>query len=100
MMLEGAGFEVVDVGVDADADAFVKAAQESKADLAGLSALLTTTMPAMEQTVAAFKEQGLGVKVLVGGAPVTQAFSDQIGANGYSEDAPSAVALARKLMEG
>ena len=100
MMLEGAGFNVIDVGVDADADAFVKAARDNKAELAGLSALLTTTMPAMEQTVAAFKEQGLGVKVMIGGAPVTQAFADQIGASGYSEDAPSAVALARQLMEG
>ncbi len=100
MMLEGAGFNVIDVGVDVDVDGFVKAAQENKAELAGLSALLTTTMPAMEQTVAAFKEQGLGVKVMVGGAPVTQAFADQIGAHGYSEDAPSAVALARQLMEG
>lgn len=100
MMLEGAGFNVIDVGVDVEVDAFVKAAQDNKAELAGLSALLTTTMPAMEQTVAAFKEQGLGVKVIIGGAPVTQAFADQIGANGYSEDAPSAVALARQLMEG
>ena len=99
MMLEGAGFNVIDVGVDVDAETFVKAAKENKAELAGLSALLTTTMPAMEQTVAAFKEQGLGVKVMVGGAPVTQAFADQIGASGYSEDAPSAVTLARRLMQ-
>ncbi len=100
MMLEGAGFNVIDLGVDVDADKFVKAAQENKAELAGLSALLTTTMPAMEQTVAAFKEQGLGIKVMIGGAPVTKAFADQIGASGYSEDAPSAVTLARRLMEG
>ena len=99
-MLEGAGFNVVDIGVDVEVDDFVKAAQENKADLAGLSALLTTTMPAMEQTVAAFKEQGLGIKVMVGGAPVTQAFADQIGASGYSEDAPSAVSLARQLIQG
>ena len=99
MMMEGAGFNVVDLGVDVDADKFVKAASEHKADVLGLSALLTTTMPAMENTVAAIKEAGLAVRTIIGGAPVTETFADQIGADGYSDDAPGAVELARKLMK-
>ena len=99
MMMEGAGFNVVDLGVDVDADKFVKAAGEHKADVLGLSALLTTTMPAMENTVAAIKEAGLAVRTIIGGAPVTETFADQIGADGYSDDAPGAVELARKLMK-
>jgi 5-methyltetrahydrofolate--homocysteine methyltransferase len=98
MMMEGAGFSVVDLGVDVDADKFVKAASEHNADVLGLSALLTTTMPAMEDTVAAIKEAGLAVRTIIGGAPVTETFADQIGADGYSDDAPGAVELARKLM--
>ena len=98
MMMEGAGFSVVDLGVDVDADKFVKAASEHNADVLGLSALLTTTMPAMENTVAAIKEAGLAVRTIIGGAPVTETFADQIGADGYSDDAPGAVELARKLM--
>ena len=98
MMMEGAGFNVVDLGVDVDADKFVKAASEHNADVLGLSALLTTTMPAMEDTVAAIKEAGLAVRTIIGGAPVTETFADQIGADGYSDDAPGAVELARKLM--
>jgi 5-methyltetrahydrofolate--homocysteine methyltransferase len=98
MMMEGAGFNVVDLGVDVDADKFVKAASEHNADVLGLSALLTTTMPAMENTVAAIKEAGLAVRTIIGGAPVTETFADQIGADGYSDDAPGAVELARKLM--
>ena len=98
MMLEGAGFRVIDLGVDVDSRAFAAAAQEEGADLVALSALLTTTMPAMEETVAALKEQGLGVRAVIGGAPVTQAFADKIGAHGYAEDAPSAVELARRLI--
>ncbi len=98
MMLEGGGFEVHDLGVDVEAKAFVEAVKKHGAKILGLSALLTTTMPAMEETVAALKEAGLGnVKVMIGGAPVTQAYADKIGASGYSEDAPSAVELARKL---
>ncbi|MDL2259524.1 corrinoid protein [Deltaproteobacteria bacterium OttesenSCG-928-K17] len=98
MMLEGGGFEVFDLGVDVEPKAFVDAAKQHNASIVGLSALLTTTMPAMEETVAALKEAGLGnVKVMIGGAPVTQAYADKIGASGYSEDAPSAVELARKL---
>ena len=99
MMMEGAGFNVVDLGVDVDADKFVKAASEHNADVLGLSALLTTTMPAMEDTVAAIKEAGLAVRTIIGGAPVTETFADQIGADGYSDDAPGAVELARKLMK-
>ena len=98
MMLEGGGFEVYDLGVDVEPKAFVDAVKKHNANLLGLSALLATTMPAMEETVAAIKEAGLSnVKVMIGGAPVTQAYADKIGAQGYSEDAPSAVELARKL---
>ena len=97
MMMEGAGFNVVDLGVDVDSDKFVQAAKENNAEVVALSALLTTTMPAMESTVKAVKEAGLASKVIIGGAPVTQAFADQINADGYSDDAPSAVELARKL---
>jgi len=97
MMMEGAGFSVVDLGVDIDAEKFVKAAVEHKADVVALSALLTTTMPAMEATIAAIKKAGIAAKIIIGGAPVTEAFADQIGADGYSGDAPGAVELARKL---
>ncbi len=97
MMLEGGGFEVYDLGVDVEPKTFVESVKQHKAKIVGLSALLTTTMPAMEETVGALKEAGLDVKVMIGGAPVTQAYADKIGASGYSEDAPSAVELARKL---
>ena len=98
MMLEGAGFEVVDLGPDVDPQRFVEAAKEHDADVVALSALLTTTMPQMEATVAAIKEAGLGVKTIIGGAPVTQDFADQIHADGYSDDAPGGVELVRKLV--
>ena len=98
MMMEGAGFDVVDVGVDIDSETFVKTAAEKNADVIALSALLTTTMPAMEATVKAVKEAGMTVKTIIGGAPVTQAFSDQIGADGYSADAPGAVKLVKEIM--
>ena len=97
MMLEGGGFEIVDLGVDVEPKTFVEEAKKHGASIVGLSALLTTTMPAMEETVNALKEAGLTVKTMVGGAPVTKAFADKIGATGYSEDAPGAVELARKL---
>ena len=97
MMMEGAGFNVIDLGVDVDADKFVAAAKENNANVVALSALLTTTMPAMEATVNAIKEAGLAAKAIIGGAPVTQAYADQIGAAGYSDDAPGAVELARSL---
>jgi methanogenic corrinoid protein MtbC1 len=97
MMMEGAGFNVVDLGVDVDANKFVAAAKENNAKVVALSALLTTTMPAMEATVNAIKEAGLATKTIIGGAPVTKAYADQIGADGYSDDAPGAVELARSL---
>jgi len=98
MMMEGAGFEVVDLGVDVESEAFVKSAAEKKADVIALSALLTTTMPAMESTVKAVKEAGMRTRTIIGGAPVTQAFADQIGADGYSADAPGAVKLVKELV--
>ena len=98
MMMEGAGFEVVDLGVDVESETFVKTAAEKKADVIALSALLTTTMPAMQGTVAAVKEAGMATRTIIGGAPVTQAFADQIGADGYSADAPGAVKLVKQLV--
>jgi 5-methyltetrahydrofolate--homocysteine methyltransferase len=98
MMIEGAGFDVVDLGVDVDSEAFVKAAADNEAEVIALSALLTTTMPAMQATVTAVKEAGLTVKTIIGGAPVTKAFADQIGADGYSADAPGAVKLVKELV--
>ena len=100
MMLEGAGFEVVDLGVDVDSRAFVDAAKQHGAQVVGLSALLTTTMPAMQETVESLKESGLPVRVMVGGAPVTQEFAQKIGADGYGADAPAAVNQVRELMAG
>ena len=98
MMMEGAGFDVIDLGVDVDSETFVRNAAEKKADVIALSALLTTTMPAMEMTVKAVREAGMGTKTIIGGAPVTQAFADQIGADGYSADAPGAVKLVKELI--
>lgn len=99
-MLEGGGFEIIDLGVDASAEAFVEAVRDQRADLVAMSALLTTTMPAMKTVVEALVEAGLRnqTKVMVGGAPVTQRYANEIGADGYSENASSAVALARKLV--
>jgi 5-methyltetrahydrofolate--homocysteine methyltransferase len=99
MMLEGTGFEVVDLGVDAPPQAFVKAASDG-AQVIGLSALLTTTMGRMEETIEALKAAGLRaeVKVIVGGAPVTQIFADRIGADAYAPDASSAARAARQLV--
>ncbi|MBN2448740.1 MAG: corrinoid protein [Lentisphaeria bacterium] len=100
MMLEGAGYEVVDLGVNCEPEKFVKAAQEHNADAIGMSALLTTTMTNMKATVDAFQEAGLRgkVKIMVGGAPLTQNFADEIGADGYAPDAASAVDLLHSLM--
>ena len=97
MMIEGAGFRVIDLGVDVETDRSVSAARENKAEIVALSALLTTTMPAMEISVAAIKERGLAVKTIVGRAPVTESFAQKIGDDGYSEDALGAVELVRKL---
>jgi 5-methyltetrahydrofolate--homocysteine methyltransferase len=100
MMMEGAGFEIVDLGTDVSADDFVAAVKEHSPNLIGMSALLTTTMPSMTATVEALTEAGLRdqVKVLIGGAPVTQAFADEIGADGFAPDASSATRKAKELM--
>ena len=98
MMLKGAGFEVTDLGVDVPAETFVEKAKESGAQVVGLSALLTTTMPAMETAVKAIKDSDVPVKTMIGGAPITQAYADKIGADGYSADAASAVDLAKSLL--
>lgn len=98
MMLKGAGFNVVDLGTDVSPDVFVQKAKECGASVVGISALLTTTMPAMEKTIQAIKDSGLTVKIMVGGAPVTQAYADKIGADGYAPDAASAVDLAKSLL--
>jgi 5-methyltetrahydrofolate--homocysteine methyltransferase len=98
MMLKGAGFEVVDLGVDIGPDKFVEQAKAAGTQLIGMSALLTTTMPAMEKTIKALKDAGVGAKIMIGGAPVTQGYADKIGADGYAADAASAVDLAKSLV--
>lgn len=98
MMLEGAGFEVIDAGVDVTPDRFVALAKEHDAKIIGLSALLTTTMPSMKGAVEAVRASGVTAKVIIGGAPVTQAYCDAIGADGYSPDAASAAELATRLI--
>ncbi len=99
MMWKGANFGVIDLGTNVSAEKFVAAVREHKAQLVGLSALLTTTMPAMKQTVAALRQANLGVvKVVIGGAPITQSFANEIGADGFAPDAASAVDVARKLV--
>ena len=98
MMLSGGGYEVIDVGTDVSADQFVAAAKDNTANVIGISALLTTTMPYMAKVVEAVKEAGLaGVRTMVGGAPVTQQFADEISANGYAPDAATAVEVAQRL---
>ncbi len=99
IMLEGAGFAIKDLGVNAAPEKFVQAVQEG-ADIVAMSALLTTTMPSMKTTLEALKTAGLRdkVKVMIGGAPVTQAYADEIGADGYSPDASSATRLAKSLL--
>ncbi len=99
MMLEGAAFEVIDLGTDVSPDQFIEAAKTSGANLVVMSALLTTTMVNMRTTVDSFKEAGIRdrVKILVGGAPVTESFAHDIGADGYAADASRAVSLARRL---
>lgn len=100
MMLESAGFEITDLGVDVSPEQFVQAVKEHQAQVVGLSALLTTTMPMMQATIDALTESGLRsqVKVVIGGAPVTQKFADEIGADGYAPDAGSASKLAKQLV--
>ncbi len=100
MMLEGAGFEIVDLGTDVPPEKFVAAIKENNAGLLGMSALLTTTMSNMKLVLAALKEAGVReqVKVMIGGAPVTDSFAKEIGADGYAPDASRAVTLAKSLM--
>jgi len=100
MMLEGAGFEVIDLGADVTTDKFVKAVKEHKPNLIGMSALLTTTMVNMAEVVKALEAAGLRdkVKIMIGGAPITQNYADQIGADGYSPDAASAVDKAKTFV--
>ncbi len=100
MMLEGAGFEVIDLGTDIASDKVVKAAQDLQADLVCLSSLLTTTMPGMKEVIQELQKTGIRkrVKVMVGGAPVTQDYADEIGADGYAPDAPSAVRKAEEIL--
>jgi 5-methyltetrahydrofolate--homocysteine methyltransferase len=102
LMLEGAGFEIKDLGTDVAAEDFIAALQAEKADILALSALLTTTMPSMKQTIDAVKASGLRdqVKIIVGGAPVTEEYARLVGADGYSPDASRAVGVAESLMKG
>ena len=99
-LLQGGGFDVVDLGADVAPDAFVAAVRDHAPDVVGLSALLTTTMLQMQQTIGALAAAGVRehVKVIVGGAPVTQRFADQVGADGYADNAAAAVTLARSLV--
>ena len=100
MMLSGSGFTVIDLGVDTSPDKFIEAVEEHGAPLLGMSALLTTTMPNMGKTIEAFIDAGLRdeIKIMVGGAPVTQEFADDMGADGYGKDAMACVALAKQLV--
>jgi len=100
MMLEGAGFNVVDIGVDVKIEDLMDALQREKPDILGLSALLTTTMPEMKKVIETLQAEGIRdqVKVIVGGAPIDRKFAEQIGADGYGEDAAQAVQLVRKMV--
>jgi 5-methyltetrahydrofolate--homocysteine methyltransferase len=100
MMVEGVGFEVIDLGVDVEPQTFVRAVADRGCSIVGMSALLTTTMPAMKETIDAVQEAGLRqkVKIVVGGAPVTQRFADEIGADGYAKDAAAAARLVKGLV--
>ena len=101
MMLEGAGFEVLDLGIDVSPEKFVESVEKEGVQIICMSALLTTTMPSMKTTVDALKESGLAGKArtMIGGAPVTQAYADQIGANGYAPDAATAAETAKELID-
>lgn len=102
MMCEGAGFEVMDLGKDVSPEGFVTAVKDFGPDIVGMSALLTTTMRAMEHTIRALEEAGVRekVKIMIGGAPVTESFAEQIGADGYASNAAAAVDLAKTFMKG
>jgi 5-methyltetrahydrofolate--homocysteine methyltransferase len=101
MMLEGAGFEIVDLGTDVSPEKFVEAVKENEAQFVGMSALLTTTMPSMRTTIEALKDAGVrdSVSVMIGGAPVTQNYADEIGADLYAPDGPSAARKAKQAIE-
>ena len=99
MMLEGAGFEVVDLGIDVPPEKFIQSAKEKGAKIIGMSALLTTTMMQMQTTVQKIKAEGLKVKAVIGGAPVTAEFAKQIGADGYAPDAASAVSTIKEILK-
>jgi 5-methyltetrahydrofolate--homocysteine methyltransferase len=100
MMCEGAGFEIIDIGFNADPDKFIEAIKEHQPDVVGMSAMLTTTMRAMAHTIKAIEEAGLRdkVKIMVGGAPVDAAFAERIGADGYGSNAPAGSDLAKKFV--
>ena len=98
MMMKGAGFEVIDLGVDISPEKFVEQAKATDIKLIGMSALLTTTMPAMEKTIKALKDAGIDAKIMIGGAPVTEKYATQIEADSYASDAGSAVAKAKELL--
>jgi 5-methyltetrahydrofolate--homocysteine methyltransferase len=100
MMCEGAGFQIVDIGFNADPEKFIEGIKEHKPDVVGMSAMLTTTMRAMAHTIKAIEEAGLRdqVKIMVGGAPVDAAFAERIGADGYGSNAPGGVELAKKFV--
>ena len=99
MLLEGAGFEVIDLGADVPIHAFIEKAETENADIVGMSALLTTTMINMKSVIEGLDKAGLkGIKVMIGGAPVTQSFADQIRADGYADDASRAVDLAKSIL--
>jgi len=101
MMMEGAGFKIIDLGVDVKIEDLIEAVKEEEADILGLSALLTTTMPQMQNVLEMLTTKGLRdkVKVIVGGAPIDQGFADEIGADGFGADAVEAVQLVRKLVD-
>jgi len=100
IMIEGAGFEIIDLGVDVSPEQFVDSVKSQGADAIGLSALLTTTMPSMKSTIDALEEAGVRdqVKVVIGGAPVTQKYADEIGADGYGRDAAAAATIVKELL--
>ena len=98
MMLKGAGFEVIDLGVDVNPDKFVEEVKAQGVQVVGMSVLLTTTMPGMEKAIQAIKDAGVSAKIMIGGAPVTQGYADKIGADGYAADAASAVDIAKSLV--
>ena len=101
IMLSSAGFEIIDLGIDIPPQKFIEVAAEKKAQLIGMSALLTTTMPAMKDTIGELRKAGLTsqIKTIIGGATVTQRYADEIGADGYAKDAPAAVVKAKELLK-